>query len=218
MIFGFNTDIRVGSTVYHVQSEVRESEHLLQTQVFVSGRCIGKRDVSFTPHLGSPDFTDEKKHELLRSQHRWVVETIRNGGDVNEVFKVAAAAAAASSAPSQPSSQLSSQSTDPEAPKTPVRIEFVSSSRPEPAAVSVKFRILEGTVSTGGADVVARIMPDHCSQTFAGGDIVRAHSSADGIVEMLLPIPSCGTEANLIVRANVAGRDGMRKFRLKFNS
>lgn len=47
MIFGFNTDIKHQDTVYHVQSEARESEQLLQTQVFVRGRCIGKRAVSY---------------------------------------------------------------------------------------------------------------------------------------------------------------------------
>jgi hypothetical protein len=45
MIFGFNTDIRHEDTIYHVQSEAREGEQLLQTQVFVQGRCIGKRAV-----------------------------------------------------------------------------------------------------------------------------------------------------------------------------
>ena len=43
MIFGFNTDIKHNDTVYHVQSEARENELLLQTQVFVRGRCVGKR-------------------------------------------------------------------------------------------------------------------------------------------------------------------------------
>src|SRR5450755_5111790 len=47
MIFGFNTDIRHQDTVYHVQSEAREGEQLLQTQVFVKGRCIGKRAVPY---------------------------------------------------------------------------------------------------------------------------------------------------------------------------
>ncbi len=51
MIFGFNTDIKQQDTVYHVQSEARESEQLLQTQVFVKGRCIGKRAVSYSSIL-----------------------------------------------------------------------------------------------------------------------------------------------------------------------
>jgi hypothetical protein len=47
MIFGFNTDIRHADTVYHVQSEAREADQSLQTQVFVKGRCIGKRAVPY---------------------------------------------------------------------------------------------------------------------------------------------------------------------------
>ena len=31
MIFGFNTDVKSGDTVYHVQSEAREHERILQT-------------------------------------------------------------------------------------------------------------------------------------------------------------------------------------------
>ena len=42
MIFGFNTDIKYEDVVYHVQSEARHADLLLQTQVFVHGRCIGK--------------------------------------------------------------------------------------------------------------------------------------------------------------------------------
>ena len=47
MIFGFNTDVKHGDTVYHVQSEARQNEFLFQTQVFVRGRCIGKRATSY---------------------------------------------------------------------------------------------------------------------------------------------------------------------------
>ena len=54
MIFGFNTDVKHGDTIYHVQSEARESEKLLQTQVFVRGRCIGKR-ADLLCHIGRGD-------------------------------------------------------------------------------------------------------------------------------------------------------------------
>ena len=52
MIFGFNTDVKHGDTIYHVQSEARESEHLLQTQVFVRGRCVGKKATSYGSKTG----------------------------------------------------------------------------------------------------------------------------------------------------------------------
>lgn len=79
MIFGFNTDVKHGDTVYHVQSEARESELLLQTQVFVRGRCVGKRAVSYAEELSHGGFTDSQKEQLLREQHRLVLDSIREG-------------------------------------------------------------------------------------------------------------------------------------------
>ena len=94
MIFGFNTDIRHNDTVYHVQSEAREGDQLLQTQVFVRGRCIGKRAVSWnaagqssTSGAGSSaeqnaanqTNKDQDKEKLLRDLHREVLDAIREG-------------------------------------------------------------------------------------------------------------------------------------------
>jgi hypothetical protein len=98
MIFGFNTDIRHEDTVYHVQSEAREGEKLLQTQVFVRGRCVGKRAVSYAsiiaeekagdlgaagPDAGAsnagsaidpngvdPNLSDSTKVDTTRDQHK----------------------------------------------------------------------------------------------------------------------------------------------------
>ena len=85
MIFGFNTDIKHEDTVYHVQSEAREADLLLQTQVFVKGRCIGKRATPYADQAKSSDFTDQKKEQILRDQHRLVLDAIRDGR-LQEVF------------------------------------------------------------------------------------------------------------------------------------
>jgi hypothetical protein len=79
MIFGFNTDVKHGDTIYHVQSEARESEKLLQTQVFVRGRCVGKRAVSYANSAAQAGFGDPQKEQQLRDQHRLVLEAIREG-------------------------------------------------------------------------------------------------------------------------------------------
>lgn len=84
MIFGFNTDIKFGDTVYHVQSEVREHDSLLQTQVFVKGRCLGKYATSFAQHSG-PDFTEERLHDLLKTQHKHFVDCARAGTIMEEI-------------------------------------------------------------------------------------------------------------------------------------
>ena len=77
MIFGFNTDVKVGDTVYHVQSEARKHDQLLQTQVFVRGRCIGKKATSYAEHVGSADFNDDRMHEMLKSQHKTILQAVR---------------------------------------------------------------------------------------------------------------------------------------------
>jgi hypothetical protein len=79
MIFGFNTDVKHGDTIYHVQSEARESEKLLQTQVFVRGRCVGKKAISYANSAGEAGFGDAQKEQQLRDQHRLVLEAIREG-------------------------------------------------------------------------------------------------------------------------------------------
>jgi hypothetical protein len=79
MIFGFNTDVKHGDTIYHVQSEARESEKLLQTQVFVRGRCIGKRAISYGTSAAQVGFGDPQKEQQLRDQHRLVLESIKEG-------------------------------------------------------------------------------------------------------------------------------------------
>ena len=79
MIFGFNTDIKQGDTVYHVQSEARKHDLLLQTQVFIRGRCVGKCASSYADKVTQPGFSDEQMHELLKEQHRTVVVAVREG-------------------------------------------------------------------------------------------------------------------------------------------
>src|SRR5438552_11847907 len=85
MIFGFNTDVKHGDTIYHVQSEAREGEMLLQTQVFVRGRCIGKHATSYAAQASSQGFTDQQKEQMLREQHRQVLDAIRDGR-LDQVF------------------------------------------------------------------------------------------------------------------------------------
>ena len=79
MIFGFNTDVKFADTVYHVQSEARQHELRLETQVFVKGRCIGKHSSSYAERMQEPDFSEEHMHEMLKDQHKHFVAAVREG-------------------------------------------------------------------------------------------------------------------------------------------
>ena len=86
MIFGFNTDVKQGETVYHVQSEARKADLLLQTMVFVQGHCIGKYASSYADQVGHPGFAEEYIHDLLKNQHREVLEAVK-AGSVEQFFR-----------------------------------------------------------------------------------------------------------------------------------
>ena len=79
MIFGFNTDVKFADTVYHVQSEARQYELVLQTLVFLKGRCIGKRTNSYAEQTKQPGFSEEHMHEMLKDQHKHFVAAVREG-------------------------------------------------------------------------------------------------------------------------------------------
>ncbi len=79
MIFGFNTDVKHGNTLYHVASEAYEGDHSLQTHVFVGGRCIGKHTTSYADLVARAEFSEQQVHELLKQQHRSVLDAVREG-------------------------------------------------------------------------------------------------------------------------------------------
>jgi hypothetical protein len=93
-IFGFNTDVKHADVVYHVQSEARQNDLLLQTMVFVKGQCVGKQAFSYANELSHPGFSTEAMHELLKTQHKTVIDAIQqgqmnsvlsNGADVQDI-------------------------------------------------------------------------------------------------------------------------------------
>lgn len=86
MIFGFNTDVKQGDTIYHIQSEARKADLLLQTMVFVKGHCIGKYASSYAEQVGNPGFSEEYIHDLLKNQHREVLEAVK-AGSIEQFFR-----------------------------------------------------------------------------------------------------------------------------------
>ncbi len=188
MIFGFNTDIKQGDVVYHVQSEAREAELLLQTQVFVRGRCIGKRAASYAERSSESDFTDQKKESILRDQHRLVLDAIRDGR-VDEVID----------------RRLT------EAPK-PLDVLWLNAGSMHPdRALIMQLRVTEGGSGVEGARLTVRFArPDATPfytqvMTDSGG---HAQMSVEWD-ETTLP------DSSILVQANYSGRKATRKFQLR---
>jgi len=216
MIFGFNTDIKIESTVYHVQSEARTAEKLLQTQVFVKGQCIGKRAVPYAA-LDADSQNEEARHELLREQHRLIVQAIRDGhlDDVIEAAssKLAAKAPAAPIAPASAPAASDSSAT----PLNPLELKFLGSLRPSHDALLIRFGVALSSAPAEGALLQAQIIPDtSVTETFSGGSSQQAVSNHAGMVELTLPIPpGAQGEASLVVQVHHAGAAVAKKFRIK---
>lgn len=79
-IFGFNTDVKVGSLVFHVQTEDRgASSPILNTTIYHKGRVLAKRATSYRDFMASPDFSESELKSMLEQQHKKLLEEVRSG-------------------------------------------------------------------------------------------------------------------------------------------
>jgi hypothetical protein len=192
MVFGFNTDVKHGDTIYHVQSEARLGEFLFQTQVFVRGRCIGKRATSYADRADDPFFSDKQKEGFLRDQHRYVLDAIRDGR-VDEVFDKR------------------------EAPETLAAVKQLdllwvnADSVLANGGLVLKLRVTEAGSPASGAKLVCRFGRPDREPLYS-----QAVSDTSGTGEIKLEVEeSALAESAVLVQAEYNGRTTTRKFRLK---
>jgi hypothetical protein len=191
MIFGFNTDVKHGDTIYHVQSEARESEKLLQTQVFVRGRCVGKRAISYAKSALEAGFGDAQKEQQLRDQHRLVLEAIREGQLENVLDHADTESLAAVK-------QLDVQWEN---------AASVHSNR----SLTMRLRVTEGATAVPSARLTFRFArPD------AAPFYTQAVTDAAGSAEISVEVDeSALPDSSVMVQANHDGRTVTRKFALR---
>lgn len=80
MLFGHNTNVKVGETVYHVQTEDRGTENaLIDTIVFCHGRVLHRRTNNYFDLLPLDADRGEALKLRLGEQHRAVLEEISSG-------------------------------------------------------------------------------------------------------------------------------------------
>jgi hypothetical protein len=92
MSSGFNTDIKVGEQVFHVQTEDRGPAHpIIDTAVYQNGRILHRRAFNYTELSSIDSFTDEDLRFRVEEQHRAVIEDIRSGALDSEIASASAA-------------------------------------------------------------------------------------------------------------------------------
>lgn len=80
MLFGHNTNVKVGETTYHVQTEDRGAAHaLIDTTVYFRGRVLHRRTNNYFDLLPMDAGREQSLKQRVDEQHRTVVEAIRTG-------------------------------------------------------------------------------------------------------------------------------------------
>lgn len=196
MIFGFNTDIRHEDTVYHVQSEAREAEQLLQTQVFVRGRCIGKRAVPYAAVTvenkadGAQD--DQEKEKMLRELHREMLDAIRDG-KLDSIFDKR----------DTPEALAAVKALD---------LEWTNSNSVHTGgSLVMRIRVTDSGATVQGARLTMRFARPDAAPYYA-----QVLTDATGNAEMSVHVDEKAlADASVLVQASFDGRTATRKFQLK---
>ena len=190
-IFGFNTDVKQGEVVYHVQSEARQNDLLLQTLVFVKGQCVGKHTVSYAQKLSEPGFSTEAMHELLKSQHKGVLGAIQ-AGDFDSVLGTGAEIQDVGG--------------------TGLSLKWLDAgAEANSSALSLQIQVLDSGQPASGADIsISSCGPD------GSAALCRAKTDAAGSVTIAVPLnEEVLREHAVMVRAAHGGKSATRKVRLK---
>ncbi len=81
MIFGFNTDVKVGESVYHVQTEDRGPKRpTIDSVIYYKGQILDRRRTQY-----EPDTPAERIKELVTGQHRELVDSLKSGSFIPDL-------------------------------------------------------------------------------------------------------------------------------------
>jgi hypothetical protein len=80
MITGFNTDVRHGSRVFHVQTEDKGlSNPKIETLIYVGGEILDSYRGAYEDLLAHPPVMDQAILARMEEQHKAVIRDIKNG-------------------------------------------------------------------------------------------------------------------------------------------
>ena len=202
MNFGFNSNVRVGDALYHVQTEDRGPAHpFLDTVVYLSGRVVHKRSTNyqnFARGMAEKSLTLWLR-DRLSQQHREVIADLEAGtipAPGKERIVTDAGGAPAAPAGDHLDLRLRNPKTWFAAGEVILEIELFDANSKEPI---------------GDADVQACLEHDRhripCTE---------ASTDASGCATLRFPMPADVAEGSaLVVRATDGSRYGELRFRLK---
>jgi hypothetical protein len=187
-IFGFNSNVQRDEVTYHVESQARQSDLLLQTMIFVKGQCVGKHAFSYAAMTLEPGFSEEAMHALLKAQHKNALEILEHGS---------AASVLASPAEIQ------------DVNGSGLAIKWTNSGEParDNQAV-VKLQVLDSGKPVAGASVSIRPYP-------VGDGRALAQTTTDSSGSVSAAVQLSSGDSAIIAQATSGGKSVTRKLRMK---
>jgi hypothetical protein len=181
MSSGFNTDVKVGDQVFHVQTEDRGPSHpIIDTAVYQNGRILHRRALNYSELAESASFTPEDLRRRVEEQHRAVIDDIRSGALDSEI--ASASTATQASRPSGIQLQLLNPGSWLSAGKVSLEVEVSRGSDRQPQVGANVEAFIEGAL-----------------------DDTRHSATSDeqGRVRILFPLPPLGKgDLTLVIHAN----------------
>ena len=207
MLFGHNTDVKVGETVFHVQTEDRgTSNALIDTTVYCRGCVLHRRTNNYIDLLPLDADRENSLKKRIDEQHRSVAEEIRSGAlhlvpPPVPALENAAAKNTNTHAPV-------GYSNVPEA----LALELINAKTwlaGKRADLHVAVRKKQNGEALAGALVTARMEGAAAAE-------VSAETAADGEAHLAFEMPDlAGGEPALVIEAHWEDSKGQLKFQLK---
>lgn len=88
---GYNSDIKIGGDLYHIQTEDWGSEsQVLMTRIFKNGAVIKSYKSSYADliKLTPPTYRRQKLRDALRNQHRKILDLLQSGQIFYKMSKI----------------------------------------------------------------------------------------------------------------------------------
>lgn len=208
MVFGHNTNLKVGNITFHLQTEDRGDTHaLIDTTVYYHGRVLHRRTNNYFDLL--PLDEDRKQALKLRldEQHRTVIEEIRSGA-----LQLAIPPASDLAPPAEPPARDAPPQLGPPEEPRKLLLELANAKSwltGRHARLQVSVRQQNGE-PVPGAQIKVQL---ECSEN---GTAHSTESGSDGqaVVEFDMP-RIMSPEAALVIEAEKQGARGQLRFALR---
>jgi hypothetical protein len=213
MVFGHNSNLKLGSNTFHVQTEDRGAAHaMIDTTVYYQGRVLHRRTNNYHDLLPMNEENQQKLKVRVDEQHRTVLDAIRSGELHMAIPQPTSASANAAPDHSHPAGANSEMPAAVNVQPSKLVLDLLNARSwlsGKQATLHVVVRE-EGGANIAGATVIAEI------EGSAGHPPFSSRTGEGGQATILFEMPKLtGAEPALVIRAEVNKLTALLRFSLR---